>query len=72
MENKVSLEREYALMQLKIKRAKQLIIDLGSEKGRWKEEEEKYVLLKEKLIGDILVSSGVIAYAGPFTMVYRS
>jgi hypothetical protein len=27
--------------------------------------------LKEKLIGDILVSSGVIAYAGPFTMVFR-
>ena len=25
-----------------------------------------------KLIGDILVSSGVIAYAGPFTMVYRN
>jgi len=39
MENKINLENEYNNMQLKIKRAKQLIIDLGSEKGRWKEEE---------------------------------
>jgi hypothetical protein len=38
---------------------------------RWKALEKKYMELKELLVGDILISSGLIAYLGPFNMVYR-
>jgi dynein heavy chain len=48
-----------------------LIKDLGAEKGRWKELQLKYEGLQRLLTGDILVSSGLIAYLGPFNMLYR-
>jgi dynein heavy chain len=48
-----------------------LIKDLGGEKKRWKELEIKYFELKKLLVGDILIASGLIAYLGPFNMVYR-
>lgn len=58
--------------RIKLQRAELLISSLGGEKTRWElaaqelEEEHKTVL------GDVLLCSGVIAYLGPFTPIYRS
>ncbi|VVC27190.1 Hypothetical protein CINCED_3A023641 [Cinara cedri] len=59
-------------VQIKMKRANELIGGLGGEKQRWGNTAldlgERYL----NLTGDLLVSSGIIAYLGPFTMDYRS
>ena len=52
-------------------RAKTLIENLGGEKGRWNQLAADYRDMFTKLTGDVLVSSGMIAYLGAFTSVYR-
>jgi dynein heavy chain len=56
----------------KHKRAEQLISKLASEKTSW---QQSLVIMKsnrENLVGDILVSSGIIAYLGVFIQSYRN
>ncbi|XP_026815944.1 dynein heavy chain 7, axonemal-like [Rhopalosiphum maidis] len=59
-------------VQTKMIRAENLIGGLGGEKQRWGQMAinlgERYL----NLTGDLLISSGIIAYLGPFTMDYRS
>jgi dynein heavy chain len=49
-----------------------LIKGLGGEKTRWKAESERLQEVFINLTGDILISSGMIAYLGAFTTVFRS
>ena len=54
----------------KLVRAKELIDGLGGEQTRWTEKGE----LSEEytnLTGNVLVSSGLMAYLGPFTSEFR-
>jgi len=70
--NKDKLEKEYDECSKQLLRAKKLIENLGGEKGRWA---ELALILKEfynNLTGDILISSGMIAYLGAFTSVFRN
>ena len=76
-EYEVALEKEKKLQQdvdlcvIKLERAQKLIDGLKDEKIRWANEAED---LKEKYrnnIGDMILSSGIIAYLGVFTGVYR-
>lgn len=53
------------------KRAEQLITKLDSEKTSWKEQLIKSKANRENLVGDILISSGIIAYLGVFVQSYR-
>ena len=53
-------------------KAKSLIDGLGGEKLRWKAESERLAIVYTNLTGDVLVSSGMIAYLGAFTSVFRS
>jgi dynein heavy chain len=66
------LEEEVDLCGKKIERATQLIDGLGGEKERWrqfvKELTEEYLALT----GDVLIASGLMAYLGPFTSLYRN
>lgn len=66
------LQDDVDLCTTKLQRAEELIGGLGGEKDRWsqtaKDLGERYKLLT----GDILVSSGIIAYLGPFTMQFRA
>jgi dynein heavy chain len=68
---KAELEAQADMCGKKIGRANDLLDGLGGEKARWgqfaKDLGEKYT----KLTGDVLVSSGLLAYLGPFTAVYR-
>uniref|UniRef100_K3WFJ4 Uncharacterized protein n=1 Tax=Globisporangium ultimum (strain ATCC 200006 / CBS 805.95 / DAOM BR144) TaxID=431595 RepID=K3WFJ4_GLOUD len=55
----------------KLTRATQLIGGLGGEKARWIEMSAKLQIVYDNVVGDIMLSSGVIAYLGAFTSVYR-
>ena len=68
---KMNLEAEYKKSKLELERAKLLIENLSDEKERWKELGEKWKAAYNNLIGDVLISSGVMAYLGPFTAAFR-
>lgn len=55
----------------KLIRAEKLIGGLGGEKDRWTTAAAVLMEIFKKLIGDILLSAGVIAYLGAFTGHYR-
>ena len=49
-----------------------MIDSLGTEKGRWSELAEILKVFYVNLTGDVLVSSGMIAYLGAFTSAFRT
>jgi len=55
----------------KLVRAEKLIGGLGGEKDRWTKAAEDLQAAYDNLLGDVLISAGVIAYLGPFTMAFR-
>ena len=55
----------------KLVRAEKLIGGLGGEKDRWTEAAANLQQIYDNLLGDVLLSAGVIAYLGPFTSAYR-
>lgn len=59
------------LCSKKLSRATQLIESLGGEKARWNEMALSLGVTYNNLIGDVLISSGVVAYLGSFTSKYR-
>jgi dynein heavy chain, axonemal len=68
---KAKLEHDVADCQAKLERAQKLISGLGGEKTRWKEQSVILTDIYKNLTGDVLVSSGMIAYLGAFTSVFR-
>lgn len=70
--NKARLENEYQDVSTKLERAKMLIESLGGEKGRWHELGITLGGVYTNLTGDVLVSSGIIAYLGAFTAAFRN
>jgi dynein heavy chain len=56
----------------KLIRAESLITGLGGEKTRWKGESIRLGEVYVNLTGDVLIASGMIAYLGAFTSVFRS
>ncbi len=71
-QKKIDLENKVDLCTKKLERAEQLIGGLGGEKQRWTDAAkalgEQYITLT----GDVLVSSGVVAYLGAFTSAFRA
>eukprot|EP01028_Stygiella_incarcerata_P004265 TRINITY_DN1920_c0_g2_i1.p1 TRINITY_DN1920_c0_g2~~TRINITY_DN1920_c0_g2_i1.p1 ORF type:complete len:4143 (+),score=1128.32 TRINITY_DN1920_c0_g2_i1:148-12576(+) len=68
---KEDLEVQVEEVTKKLDRARRLIGGLGGEKQRWS---EAAVALGQKLVnltGDVVISSGVVAYLGAFTASYR-
>jgi len=66
------LKNQYDDADRKYKIASSLIEKLGDEEINWKESLKKNRADRENLVGDIIISSGIIAYLGVFTMDYRS
>lgn len=68
---KQSLEKNINICTKKLERAEKLIGGLGGEKERWshaaKDLGDRYV----NVTGDVLISSGVVAYLGAFTVDFR-
>lgn len=70
-DKKNQLEAEVELCSVKLERAEKLIGGLGGEKARWTETAEQLAKAYVDLTGDMLLSSGIIGYLGPFTAHYR-
>ncbi|XP_060067000.1 dynein axonemal heavy chain 7-like [Ylistrum balloti] len=68
---KVDLENQVDMCTKKLERAEQLISGLGGEKDRWGQAARRLGIQYNNLTGDILVSSGIVAYLGTFTSAFR-
>ena len=55
----------------KLVRAEKLIGGLGGEKDRWSQAAVDLQAIYDNLLGNVLISAGVIAYLGPFTTAFR-
>ncbi|EDO45806.1 predicted protein [Nematostella vectensis] len=71
VKKKSDLEKQVDLCSKKLDRAEKLIGGLGGEKTRWTEVANALGVRYTNLIGDVLVSSGVVAYLGAFTAAFR-
>lgn len=68
---KEDLQAEVTKCEVQLDRAEKLISGLGGEKNSWK---AKAILNREEstsIIGDCVLSSGIIAYLGAFPIAYR-
>ncbi|OCT61613.1 dynein heavy chain 3, axonemal [Xenopus laevis] len=68
---KMELENNIELCSQKLVRAEKLISGLGGEKDRWTEAARLLGIRYNNLTGDVLLSSGTVAYLGAFTVDYR-
>eukprot|EP00937_MAST-01D_sp_MAST-1D-sp2_P000693 g693.t1 len=71
VKKKDDLAFQVDLCAKKLDRAKSLIEGLGGEKVRWTQFAEELGERYERLLGDVLISAGVIAYLGAFTSKWR-
>ncbi|XP_042639137.1 dynein axonemal heavy chain 3 [Orycteropus afer afer] len=69
---KNNLEENIEICSQKLIRAEKLINGLGGEKDRWTEAARQLGIRYINLTGDVLVSSGTVAYLGAFTVDYRT
>jgi dynein heavy chain len=65
------LKQEAEKMAKRLKAAETLISGLGSEQVRWGKDKDDLAEKKEKLVGDCIVSSSFLSYAGPFDFTFR-
>ncbi|XP_071807320.1 dynein axonemal heavy chain 12-like isoform X1 [Asterias amurensis] len=70
-DKKEQLEQQVDLCAKKLVRAEKLIGGLGGEKDRWTTAAAQLQNIYDNLMGDVLISSGVIAYLGAFTSAFR-
>lgn len=68
---KKELEDNIDLCSQKLDRAEKLIGGLGGEKTRWSQTARDLQKLLDNVVGDVLLSAGVVAYLGAFTVFYR-
>lgn len=72
MREKKKLEDQIDHCMQKLDRAEKLLGGLGGEKTRWSETAAKLGASLGNVIGDVLLSSGIVAYLGAFTVEYRN
>ncbi|ORX87075.1 hypothetical protein BCR32DRAFT_215666 [Anaeromyces robustus] len=70
-DEKERLEQQVISVSNQLVRAEQLIESLGDERDRWTQCAADLAVRYNALVGDVLVSSGIIAYLGAFTKLYR-
>ncbi|XP_025972035.2 dynein axonemal heavy chain 3 [Dromaius novaehollandiae] len=70
-DRKSELENNIEICSEKLVRAEQLISGLGGEKDRWTEAARLLGIRYIDLTGDVLLSSGTVAYLGAFSVDYR-
>ena len=71
-EKKSQLETNLDICEKKLDRAEKLIGGLGGEKERWSKAANELGERYTNATGDVLLSSGVVAYLGAFTVAYRN
>ena len=68
---KAQLEENIDICSKKLDRAEKLIAGLGGEKDRWSEAARELGERYNNITGDVLLSSGIVAYLGAFTVDFR-
>ncbi|XP_056290618.1 LOW QUALITY PROTEIN: dynein axonemal heavy chain 5-like [Pseudoliparis swirei] len=71
MKEKQDLEDDAHSCRHKMTTASALIHGLGGEKVRWTDSSAALQTQTHHLVGDVLLSSGFLSYAGPFNQEYR-
>mmetsp|Transcript_25850 Transcript_25850/g.41808 ORF Transcript_25850/g.41808 Transcript_25850/m.41808 type:complete len:1198 (+) Transcript_25850:570-4163(+) len=71
MKKKEELRSKVSECKTKLGRATKLISGLAQEKDRWGNRCKDLEIQFGNIVGDILISSGIVAYLGPFTGRYR-
>lgn len=71
-QKKKELEDNIRQCEMKLVRAEKLIGGLGGEKDRWTDNAKNLGESYVKITGDVLLSAGVVAYLGAFTVNYRN
>ena len=66
-----TLEKKKNQCATRLKNATILNSSLGNEKEEWKRKKESLTQFAQNIIGDILISSGIISYLGAFPKAYR-
>lgn len=69
---KDELKQEAIDLKNKLQRAEALVNSLSLEYDRWKYSIENMKVKKKSLLGDVLISSALLAYGGPFDTRFRS
>ncbi|KAK6993742.1 dynein heavy chain 3 axonemal, partial [Biomphalaria glabrata] len=68
---KQNLEDNIEMTKIKIDRANKLINGLGGEKDRWTQNVDQLSATYDNIIGDVLLSAGIVAYLGAFILDFR-
>ena len=69
---KKDLQDQSDTIEAQLKRAAQLIGGLGGEKVRWNATIKSLEERLGRVVGDVVISAGVVAYSGPFTPSFRT
>ncbi|XP_051538163.1 dynein axonemal heavy chain 5 [Myxocyprinus asiaticus] len=72
MEEKLALLEDAEACRKKMSNAVALIDGLGGEKVRWTESSTQFQRQITDLVGDVLLATGFLSYAGPFNQEYRN
>mmetsp|Transcript_49836 Transcript_49836/g.161224 ORF Transcript_49836/g.161224 Transcript_49836/m.161224 type:complete len:2909 (-) Transcript_49836:280-9006(-) len=70
-QKKEDLQKQYEVCSKRLVTAEKLISGLGGEKSRWTSSSEVLGAQYDNLTGDVLISSGIVAYLGTFLAKYR-
>ena len=71
MSEQQRLKDEADIMQKRLAAAEKLIKGLASERTRWTADLEELAKVRERLLGDCLLTSSFLSYTGAFTFDFR-